>query len=280
MAVTGALIWPVTDLIAAHDVGQVAASVRADHLQAAREAVRAQLLTLGAGVFAAGALVFTWRNFGLSRQGQVTDRYTRAVEQLGSDKIDVRIGGIYALERVGRDSAADHPTVMEVLAAFIREHSREQWPPSDHGIRGVPPEARMVRPDVLAAMGVIGRRRGARDRGRVDLTASVLPRAVLFGANLARVRLVDADLTDAVLFDADLSQSNMAGAILIRANLAGAKLSETSLAGADLSSADLTDADLTGADLTGAKLPSPQPVPDGWTRISSTELLQRNNQAH
>ena len=40
------------------------------------------------------------------------------------------IGGIYALERIARDSAKDHPTVMEVLTAFIREHSREQWPPS------------------------------------------------------------------------------------------------------------------------------------------------------
>jgi hypothetical protein len=81
-------------------------------------------LTLGAGLAAAGALWFTTRNFTLSRrtfelteQGQVTDRYTKAIEQLGSDKLDVRIGSIYALERVARDSARDHPTVMEVLTA-------------------------------------------------------------------------------------------------------------------------------------------------------------------
>ena len=54
----------------------------------------------------------------LTLQGQVTDRYTKAVEQLGSKEIDVRIGGIYALERIARDSARDHPTVMEVLVAF------------------------------------------------------------------------------------------------------------------------------------------------------------------
>jgi hypothetical protein len=82
------------------------------------------LLTLGAGLFAAGALIFTARNFILSRrtfelteQGQVTDRYTKAIEQLGSNTIDVTIGGIYALERIARDSPRDHPTVMEVLAA-------------------------------------------------------------------------------------------------------------------------------------------------------------------
>ena len=61
----------------------------------------------------------------------MTDRYTRVIGQLGSDKLDVRIGGIYALERIARDSAIDHPTVMEVLAAFIREHSQE------HGIRPI-----------------------------------------------------------------------------------------------------------------------------------------------
>ena len=65
------------------------------------------------------------RTHELTEQGQVTDRYTKAIEQLGSDKLDVRIGGIYALERIARDSAKDHPTVMEVLTAFIREHSRD-----------------------------------------------------------------------------------------------------------------------------------------------------------
>ncbi len=59
----------------------------------------------------------------------MTDRYTKAIERLGSDKLDVRIGGIYALERVARDSARDHPTVIEVLAAFIREHSHQKLPP-------------------------------------------------------------------------------------------------------------------------------------------------------
>ena len=85
----------------------------------------------------------------------MTDRYTKAIEQLGSDKLDVRIGGIYALERVARDSARDHPTVMEVLTAFIREHSREQWPPPD---TGNPEQERSTRPDVQAALTVVGRR--------------------------------------------------------------------------------------------------------------------------
>jgi hypothetical protein len=64
--------------------------------------------------------LYTARNFTLSRQayrltgqGQVTDRYARAIEQLSSGKLDVRIGGIYALERMAADSARDHQTVMD-----------------------------------------------------------------------------------------------------------------------------------------------------------------------
>lgn len=264
------LIWPITDLIAAHDVGGVNGAARISQLQAAREAVRTQLLTLGAGFFAAGALAFTWRNFSLARQGQVADRYTRAVEQLGSDKLDVRIGGIYALERVARDSVADHPVVMEVLATFTREHSREPWPPGSAD----PAVTRATRPDVQAAMTVIGRRTPGRDRDRIDLTGAVLPGAVLFRTDLTRVRLVDANLTGAVLHGADLSQSNLAGVTLTWADLVGARLTGTRLLNADLTSAKLANVDLAGAQLDGAKFPGPDAPPPGWTRAPGTDLLQ------
>src|SRR6516165_12078977 len=104
----------------------------------------------------------------LTEQGQVTDRYTKAIEQLGSDKLDVRIGGIYALERIALDSPRDHPTVFEVLAAFVREHSAEQWPPEKE--RGAELSERATRPDVQAVMSVIGRREVSHDGGQIDLT--------------------------------------------------------------------------------------------------------------
>jgi hypothetical protein len=103
-AVSWWLLVPAADWLAHHDVG----SAKGPLLQTARDAARGRLLTLGAGLFAAGALMYTARTFGLSREGQVTDRYTKAIEQLGSDKLDVRIGGIYALERV----AAAQPEII------------------------------------------------------------------------------------------------------------------------------------------------------------------------
>jgi hypothetical protein len=143
------LFVPATDWLARHDVGSATGPL----LQTARDAARGRLLTLGAGLFAAGALVFTARNFRLSREGQVTDRYTKAIEQLGSDNLGVRVGGIYALGRIASDSEKDHPTVMEMLTAFIREHSHERRPQPDPGSK-----ERFRRRDIQAALNVVGHR--------------------------------------------------------------------------------------------------------------------------
>jgi uncharacterized protein YjbI with pentapeptide repeats len=268
LALTFALVWPITDLLAEHDVGSLAGPGRATQLQDAREAVRGQLLTLSAGLFAAGALVFTALNFTLSRraielteQGQVTDRYTRAIEQLGSDKLDIRIGGTYALERVARDSTRDHPTVMAVLAAFVREHSREQRPPvvePAEATAGILQE-RSTRPDVQAAITAIGRRNADHDTGPIDLSRCNLTGAHLPGANLANANLMGANLSRAYLAQTDLSGANLIGADLSKADLSGANLRQANLNGAKLVAAFAPYANLTGAflgraDLTQARL--------------------------
>jgi hypothetical protein len=161
-------------------------------------------------------LVFIARNFTLSREGQVTDRYTKAIEQFGSDKLDVRIGGIYALERIARDSARDHPTV-EVLTAFIREHSHEQWPPADHSLSQ---EERSTRPDNQAALTVVCRRDPRRDIRSIDLQSADLPHAALEGAHFAGANLNGANLNGAKLYGAFLTEANLTGANLAQARLA------------------------------------------------------------
>ena len=75
-------------------------------------------------------LYLTWRRIAatetsveIANESQVTERFTRAIDQLGSEQIAIRLGGIYALERIARDSQKDHWTVVEVLTAFVRERS-------------------------------------------------------------------------------------------------------------------------------------------------------------
>ena len=265
LAVAWLLLVPAADWLAHHDVG----SAQGPRLQTARDAARDRLLALGAGLFAAGALVFTARSCTLSRrtfelagQRQATGRYATAIDQLGSDKLDVRIGGIYALERLARDSAKDHPTVLEVLAAFIREHSREQWLPPD------PRGRKKLRPDLQSALTVVGRRDARRDIQRLDLTGADLSSANLTGANLAGAQLSFADLSSAYLSDATLSGGCLFGANLHGALVRGADFAGADLAGADLTfavaAADVDGANFAGARLDGARWPDNVPVPGGW----------------
>jgi hypothetical protein len=58
------------------------------------------------------------------RQRRLTESFSKAIEQLGSDKLEVRLGGVYALERISKESPDDYWTVMENLSAFVRERSR------------------------------------------------------------------------------------------------------------------------------------------------------------
>lgn len=167
---------------------------------AARDAARGRLLALGAGLLAAGALVVTARSRARSRAGQLAGRYALALGQLGCEELEVRIGGIRALERVARDSPGHHPAVMGVLADFIRERSGPPRPPPGPGRQAPEPSPR---PDVQAAITALGRRRIERDLRPVDLagadlTGADLADADLAGADLARAEFAGAELTGAL----------------------------------------------------------------------------------
>ena len=70
----------------------------------------------------------------VAQEGQITERFTRAIEQLGSDKMEVRLGGIYALERIANDSDKDYWPIMETLTAYVRE--RAPWREPIPGCKG------------------------------------------------------------------------------------------------------------------------------------------------
>ena len=102
---------------------------------------RTAVVAVGARIVAGIGLYYTHRNFRhsrdlfthtqdkdreaaeLTREGQMTDRYATAINLLGAKESTKQLGGIYALERIMRDSPKDHATVVEVLAAFIRENA-------------------------------------------------------------------------------------------------------------------------------------------------------------
>jgi hypothetical protein len=62
----------------------------------------------------------TQQQLNLTEQGQVTDRYSRAVEQLGHQKALVRLGALYSLEHLAQDNPNYRQTVVGVVCAYLR----------------------------------------------------------------------------------------------------------------------------------------------------------------
>ncbi|WP_308210247.1 pentapeptide repeat-containing protein [Amycolatopsis iheyensis] len=241
--------------------------------------VRATLLQAVAGLLVIAGAVATWRQVQVNREGQVTERFTRAIDQLGSDNIDVRIGGIYALERVARNSAADRPQVQYILAAFIRRHA--PWPGESAPDAGSLPWLYVRAPDVQACVNVLCRRTPAPDAlrlylSRVDLRSANLDHGKLLDAQIRHANLARSWLVGAKFDKSDLCHTDFGGTRAIQARfvgsvLRGANFADADVAGADFRRADLRGADLRArnldeADLTGALVDEKTVWPEGFDR--------------
>lgn len=233
------------------------------------------------------------RQVDTAQQSLLNERYQKSAEMLGhTDKQSVRIGGIYALDRLAAEWPNDyHIQVMKLFSAFVVDQTGEKCEQeAEPGLTQ----------DVQEVMRVIAGRdkeRTAFERqeglmlnfshcslvgftfskanfSNIDFTKANLSRvklwqgqfsgSVLRGANLTRV-----DLSGANLGHTDMRRVNLSGADLTGANLRNADLGlvdlasemlwggqifPTNLSGARLMGADLTKANLMEADLTGAQL--------------------------
>ena len=191
------------------------------------------LTQIGLGILVIWTLWTAWRRataaeqmVQVAQESQITERFTRAVEQLGNqESMAIRLGGIYALERIAKDSPKDHWQVMEVLTAYVRENSR--WGTHTKGKQPY----QEVPSDIQAVLTVIGRR-NAKYEGKeqkLDLTRTDLRRAILLGANFQRANFESANLEGARLGGANLQEADFPKAILknvalAKANLKGADL--------------------------------------------------------
>jgi uncharacterized protein YjbI with pentapeptide repeats len=270
-------------------------------LQNEIRASRIQLISTIAQIAGGSVLLigvyFTAANLGVAREGQITERFTRAIDQIGSSyevtqdnrpsantqaadsvqqrpgrsqpsenlaykspaaifvtgdvfkarkpNIEVRLGGIYALGRIAKESPEDYWPIMRILTEYVRNNA----------------EAQAVKPrsDIQAVLRVIGDRDASHEKGqRVDLSDTYLNGAQLPGnfghVELNSAHLVAAELTGAHLTVADLRRAHLTSAQLADADLRQADLRGADLTGAFLLGTDLTGADLSSADLTGAHL--------------------------
>lgn len=231
---------------------------------------------LGALAFTGFTLRATRDQIAVSEQGQLTDRYAKAIDQLGAPgagQVWTRVGGVFALERVAVDSPRDQRAIVQLLSVFIRTTSHRPTPAT---------KCRDTPADVEAAFVVLSRRNISQDGPQpslVDLRFSCLagiwaedPDLTMFsvagsdlhGAYLSglhgnHIGLIDATLAGAVLTDADFSPAevslhrvDLSRALLVRANMRSTDVTQAKLVDAYLDGADLRDAQLYGTDLTGA----------------------------
>jgi uncharacterized protein YjbI with pentapeptide repeats len=231
-----------------------------------------------------GSLLFfitayiAWLNLVASEKKQVSERFAKAVDQLGNNELCVRVGGIFVLEQIAQSSPEDHWAVIEVLTSYIRDQSLQKksvFEPKieedknqlqDFNYQAILNKRRTenvtsVTTDTQAALTVIGRRNSRYDpkdkvinlrfcdmRG-ADLKNAKLNNADLTGANISRANMESAKLLGTILQSANLTSS-----VLNNAKLRKAKLNHAQLNYADLEETDLQDADLTNAQLKQANL--------------------------
>jgi hypothetical protein len=228
-------------------------SIDEDHARTMRleDDFRKTITQIVLGVFGLLIIYFTWRRSALMEQGHITDRFTKAVEQLGKTdeggqpNLEIRMGAIYALERIAEDSPRDHWPIMEILTAYVRLNTKLEK--EETYTQGKKPS-----PEIQAILTVLGRRKT--DHGRED-------RSNLQYLDLMGTCLWGAKLTGANFQGVDLEKADLRGSLLFGARLQGAALMETNLIEADLREANLDKSYFCRKEkLSDAKAPEAQYV--------------------
>jgi uncharacterized protein YjbI with pentapeptide repeats len=153
---------------------------------------------------------------------RVTDLFTKAVDLLGSDKAAVRLGGLYALERLAQDNPRHRQTVVAVVCAYLRMSDEPQTPVGgDDEVR-------------RSAQRLLTRHLHA------DAPDTWWPEVRL---DLAHTRLADFDASGCTLIEADFTGAQFTGtARFVRAHVEGG----AALSGAQFDSAVFDDLTTTG----------------------------------
>lgn len=196
----------------------------------------------------------TERNVRATEEKQIAERFSKAVELLGSANIHAQLGGVYSLEQIAKDAEEKYYwQVLETLTSYVRVKS--PYPPKtveQTDSIETPKEIQPLATEIQAVMTVLARRKHhyghplepyCLNFRSVDLRNLELP----FNANLQGVDFCRANLQGALL-----NKANLQGALLKKANLQGAYMKEANLQRADFSNANLQKVSLVNAQLQGA----------------------------
>jgi hypothetical protein len=243
--------------------------LRANRIQVITTVVQA----LG-GIAVLVGIYFAWANLKLTQkaqqdtvrltnEGQITDRFVRAIDQLGAtDKdgkqaIEIRLGGIYGLTRIAHDSPKDYLPIRHILIAYVLLNAQPTELSSTEraALNYCPPRMDTnvyPRTDIQAAITFLGQ--GPTIAEPLDLHNTQLRGANLQEANLRNAYLAGVDLRLGWLPNAHLECARLIDAHMEGAYLEGAHLEGVLLEGTNLDCTDWKNAHLEGALLSAADL--------------------------
>ena len=212
---------------------------------------------------------------------RITDAFTKAVELLGHKDVAVRQGGIYALGRLALENESEHPKIMDIVAAYVRDKTALPQDPElattpaevlDELLEEQEPRAGI---DVEAAVAVLRDRNTAFDRkADVERYRFDLSNCCLVDVDLVRMDLSHVNLSDSVFIRCLFHEADLSGASMVSSRFPDSDLAEANLQGATLDNADLTrvtPGTLAQAQLNAAKgnrdtqLPPGLQAPEGWS---------------
>jgi len=197
----------------------------------------------------------------------LSETFAAAIQMLGDENEERRMGGILALERLGRSGKDETVRAVEILSGYIRRRS-----PAPPGTRSNFQIGKRASKDIYSAFKVIGTLQESDHIHieRINLEQIYAPYAELPNAVIAntdfqyailndcdfsRAKLMNCDFSGASLDECDFTGADLSNvkmqppAHLNHAKLIGANLSNSDLRATDFYFADLSHANLTGADL-------------------------------
>ncbi len=222
-----------------------------------------------------------------SQEGQITERFTKSIEHLGNDKLEIRLGGIYALERIARDSDKDYSQIIEILITFIRENAPLNVSEEKISLNTKEGYEHKLRTDIQAIMTVLGRRsktwtikdgiEGTLNLSRVNLEGINLNKANFEGTNFYGTNLkwavingyfkssvftqanldfasVGGDFQSCNFNNVSLKEADFRNTKLQHSSFSSANLEKTSFYESDCREAVFDNANLKGASFKNANL--------------------------
>ncbi|MCY4245064.1 MAG: pentapeptide repeat-containing protein [Gammaproteobacteria bacterium] len=176
----------------------------------------------------------------INEQSQITERFTKAVEHLGSENIYMRIGALHALERIGHDSENDVVAILRLLSNFVQKQSPVKSKYVVANVERAPLDAR-------EGFGVISRLAKEYEQLLKNQNKKIVN---LFSSNLKGLP----EFSKGCFFRFDFARCNLSSGFFPRANFEIATFNGACLKGANFQRCNLVEADFRSADMTGVKL--------------------------